>query len=167
VPLRKPARPLPYEPPQLRYTYLGKYVLTADFVVEVGGRRFTIPAGAVTDLATTPRLMWVLLPPIGIYEAAATAHDWWCAEGISQGELTSREADAFFRDMMGEAGVGFCTRWAMWAAVRVAAPRNVKRRPSGIAQDLPFVLPIGLLAVAVTYAVAVGADRLAHFLRLL
>lgn len=141
----KAAPPLPYEPPQLRYTYLGKYVLTEDFVVTVAGRQFIIPAGTVTDLATTPRLLWNLLPPTGIYEAAAVAHDYWCSEGIARGELTSREADAYFRDMMGEAGVGLIRRWIMWAGVRAAAPFSPKRRPSGFIRDAPLVLGIALL----------------------
>lgn len=144
-----PARPLPYDPPKLSYTYLGHYVLTEDFVVTVGGRQFIIPVGSTTDLATTPRFLWNLLPPSGIYEAAAVAHDYWCSTGIAKGELTSRQADAYFRDLMGEAGVGFCTRWVMWAAVRAAAPYSVKRRPSSILQDLPLVLPIFLAVLAV------------------
>lgn len=158
------AKPLPYQPPQLSYTYLGKYVLTEDFVVTVGGRTFTIPAGAVTDLATTPRFLWNLLPPTGIYEAAAVAHDYWCSDGIAKGELTSREADAFFRDMMGEAGVGFCRRWVMWAGVRAAAPFSAKRRPSQVVRDLPRLLPVAasVLAVAAPFVLAfvLGAIQL-------
>lgn len=149
------AKPLPYEPPQLRYTYLGHYVLTEDFVVTVGGRQFIIPAGSVTDLASTPKFLWNLLPPSGIYEAAAVAHDYWCSTAIAKGELTSHEADGFFRDLMGEAGVGFYTRWVMWAAVRSAAPHNVKRRPSGIVKDLPLVL-LTLLPVLLSAALVVG-----------
>ena len=156
------AAPLPYEPPHLRYTYLGKYVLVEPFEVVVGGRTFTVPAGAVTDLATTPRLLWNLLPPIGIYESAAVAHDWWCSDGIANGELTAREADGYFRDMMGEAGVGLCTRWVMWAAVRAASPFNVKRRPSGILKDVPAVLGIGVLVASLSAGAVYIADRLIH-----
>jgi hypothetical protein len=159
----KAAPPLKYEPPQLRYTYLGKYVLTEDFVVTVGGRQFIIPVGAVTDLATTPKILWNLLPPTGIYESAAVAHDWWCSDGIAQGELTAREADGYFRDMMGEAGVGLCTRWVMWAAVRAASPFNVKRRPSGILKDAPAVLGIGALVATLSAGAVYLADRLVHF----
>ena len=150
------AKPLPYEPPQLRYTYLGNYVLTEDFVVTVAGRQFIIPVGSVTDLASTPKILWNLLPPSGIYEAAAVAHDYWCSTAIAKGELTSHEADGYFRDLMGEAGVGWYTRWVMWAAVRTAAPRNVKRRPSGIWGDLPLVLLV-LLPVLVVAALVVAA----------
>lgn len=158
----KTAPPLPYEPPQLRYTYLGKYVLTEDFVVMVGGRQFIVPVGAVTDLASTPRFLWILLPPTDIYEAAAVAHDWWCSDGISRGELTSREADAFFRDMVGEAGVGRVKRWCMWAGVRIAAPFSSKRRPSGFIKDAPAVLGIGALTGTVTVVAVYGVDRLFH-----
>ena len=156
------AAPLPYDPPQLTYTYLGSYLLTADFTVTVGGRTFTIPAGTRTDLATTPRLLWMLLPPTGIYEAAAVAHDWWCSDGIRNGELTSRQADDYFRDLMGDAGVGMVRRWCMWAAVRVAAPFSRHRRPSGWLRDAPLV---GLIAAAVFAATGLAVwalDTLAH-----
>lgn len=37
-----------------------------------------VPAGMLTDLATTPRIVWGLLPPCGKYGAAAIVHDRLC-----------------------------------------------------------------------------------------
>ena len=151
------APPLPYEPPQLTYTYLGSYLLTADFTVTVRGRTFTVPAGTPTDLATTPRFAWILLPPTGIYEAAAVAHDWWCSDGIRGGELTSRQADTYFRDLMGDAGVGRIRRWLMFAAVRVAAPFSAARRPSELWRD---ALPVAAISATVAAGAYVGVRAL-------
>lgn len=162
--MKKVAPPLPYKPPQLRYTYLGKYVLIEDFVVTVGDRTFIVPVGYVTDLATSPRLLWNLLPPIGVYEAAAVLHDWFCTDGIRLGIVTSSEADAIFRDLMGEAGASLPTRWTMWAAVRAAAPFSVKRRPSGILKDAPAVVGIGALAATLALSAVYWLDRLVHYL---
>lgn len=156
------APPLPYDPPQLTYTYLGSYLLTADFTVTVGGRTFTVPAGTRTDLATTPRFLWNLLPPTGIYEAAAVAHDHWCAAGIRNGALTSRQADGYFRDLMGEAGVSLPRRWLMFAGVRLAAPFSKGRRPSEVGRDLPAVATIAALTALVVVAAVWGLDSLAH-----
>ena len=161
------AAPLPYEPPQLTYTYLGRYLHTADFTVTVDGRTFTVPAGTITDLATSPRLFWQFIPPIGLYESAAALHDWLCTEGIRLGLVTSREADRYFRLMMRDGGVGFCTRWLMWCAVRLAAPFTARRRPSELWRDLPVVAPVALAVLVLVYYLAVGADRLAHLLRFL
>ena len=92
------AAPLPYAPPQMDYTLLGSYVLSADFTVTLGGRSWTVPAGYRTDLATVPRIFWWAIPPTGAYEIAAVLHDWMITDGIAAGLVNSREADAVFRD---------------------------------------------------------------------
>ena len=158
----KVAPPLPYEPPQMVYTYLGSYVLTAPFEVAVLGRTFVVPAGTRTDLATVPRLFWTVIPPTGAYEAAAVLHDWLVTKGIELGLVTSREADRIFREMMRVAGVGVPLRWCMWAAVRAAAPLSRHRRPSGIVRDLPAVGSIGAVVLAAVYGLAWLVDRSVH-----
>lgn len=35
-----------------------------------------VPAGLITDLATIPRIFWILLPPDGKYAKAAIIHDY-------------------------------------------------------------------------------------------
>ena len=45
-------------------------------VVTDDGRRFLMPVGSVSDLASTPKLLWGLgLPPFGVYAPAAFFHD--------------------------------------------------------------------------------------------
>lgn len=158
------AIPLPYAPPQMNYTLLGSYVLSADFTVSLGGRSWTVPAGYRTDLATVPRIFWWAIPPTGAYEIAAVLHDWMITDGIAAGLVTSREADAAFRELMRLAGVGVVTRWCMWAAVRTAAPLSRHRRPSGFWLDAPGVLAITAAVLTVARYVLLWADRAAHSL---
>jgi hypothetical protein len=64
---------------------------------------------------------------------------------------TARDTDAIFRRVMREGGVGFVTRWIMWAGVRWGAVANPARRP-GWWIDAPLVLLITLLMLAVVAA---------------
>jgi hypothetical protein len=73
-----------------------------------------VPAGFVTDFASTPRALWSVLPPTGRYQLAAVVHDflYW-----DQGCLRE-QADAIFRVAMSESNVNPRERDLMWRAVR-------------------------------------------------
>jgi len=51
-----------------------------------------VPAGFVTDFASTPRALWSVIPPTGRYQLAAVVHDflYW-----DQG-CTREQADTVF-----------------------------------------------------------------------
>jgi hypothetical protein len=119
-----------------------------------------IPAGFRTDLASVPRVFWALLPPQGVYEAAAVAHDWHCTRlAVGDCEVSSRDADGLFRRMAREGGAGLLTRWALWTGVRWGALANPHRRP-GIGPDLPLML----LITAAGAAAIVGVFAAVHLL---
>jgi Protein of unknown function (DUF1353) len=73
-----------------------------------------VPAGFVTDFASTPRALWSVIPPTGRYQLAAVVHDflYW-----DQG-CTREQADAVFRVAMTESNVKPFERDLMWQAVR-------------------------------------------------
>lgn len=77
-----------------------------------------------TDGASIPRLFWCILPTWGRYSRAAVVHDYLYNE-LREGTEphpeapTRQRADAIFLEAMAVCGVGFMTRWIMWAAVRV------------------------------------------------
>jgi hypothetical protein len=73
-----------------------------------------VPAGFVTDFASTPRALWSVIPPTGRYQLAAVVHDflYW-----DQG-CTREQADAIFRVAMAESNVKPFERDLMWQAVR-------------------------------------------------
>ncbi|WP_080206390.1 DUF1353 domain-containing protein [Salmonella enterica] len=74
-----------------------------------------VPAGFITDLATIPRIFWILLPPDGKYAKAAIIHDYMYATALR----TKREADLIFLDGMTVLGVPRWKRTIMYYAVRI------------------------------------------------
>ena len=88
-----------------------------------------VPAGFQTDLASTPRALWWLIPPFGRYLVAAIVHDYH----YMHQDVTRREADAEFYRLMYWYGVAWWKRWAMWGAVRCFGwgpwRRNARRAP--------------------------------------
>uniref|UniRef100_A0A6M3KWM3 DUF1353 domain-containing protein n=1 Tax=viral metagenome TaxID=1070528 RepID=A0A6M3KWM3_9ZZZZ len=73
-----------------------------------------VPAGFRTDLCSTPRLVWILIPP-WMGEKAGVIHDWM----YRQGTHDRRVADAIYCQALRELGIDPIRRIFMWAAVRV------------------------------------------------
>ncbi|WP_157936927.1 DUF1353 domain-containing protein [Geodermatophilus chilensis] len=165
---------------RLRYVGRGWYESTAptNYVWRDGviDRVITIPAGTRSDLASTPRIMWWFIPPTGAYEDAAFVHDEGCVElrrAYDEGrapQMTSREVDALFLDVLREADRHACEtedpegripgwkRRLLWVGVRWGALANPARR-AGWWRDAPAVLAITapLLALVVGALLAVHA----------
>lgn len=141
----------------------GTWKLLVDLVYEGSDQRFVIPAGYITDYASSPKFMRWLIDNDDTYLLAAIVHDWLITHGIPAGLVTSRDADGIFRRIMREEKVSVPKRWVMWAAVRVAALGSPHRKPGRqFWRDAPLVLVIGLLALPVVGPVAllVGLVRL-------
>jgi len=79
------------------------------------GECYTIPAGFVTDFASVPRCLWLILPPMGKYGKAALLHDWF----YNVKTTTRREADRIFFQAMLLMGVAKWKAWVMYVAVRL------------------------------------------------
>jgi len=134
------------------------------------GDTFTVPAGFVTDFATSPRILHWRVLPYGPYTRAAVLHDWllvslakWQDAKDSGAVMdwdppaNSRDTDGIFRVAMRHLGTPWATRWTMWAAVRLAALTN-HRRAYGrqFARDLPRVAGICLIAIPINILGVVG-----------
>ncbi|EBI1833225.1 DUF1353 domain-containing protein [Salmonella enterica] len=74
-----------------------------------------VPAGFITDLATIPRIFWILLPPDGKYAKVAIIHDYLYDNALR----TKKEADKIFLDGMTVLGVPKRKRTVMYWAVRM------------------------------------------------
>jgi hypothetical protein len=73
-----------------------------------------VPAGFVTDFASTPWGTWNLFPKLSRYSKAAVVHDY-----LYRSKLRSRlESDAIFLEAMGILNVPAWQRTAMYWAVR-------------------------------------------------
>lgn len=109
---QQPIRPVPLTP----FADGQNSVLMADLRYQIGTTNFvvTVPAGFVTDFASTPRAIWAVLPPFGTYQLAAVVHDflYW-----DQG-CTREQADALLRVAMAESRVEPAKRDVIWQAVR-------------------------------------------------
>jgi Protein of unknown function (DUF1353) len=80
-----------------------------------------VKAGFKTDLASIPRALWNILPPVGKYDAAAVLHDCLYQLGgvpYLYGTITRAEADAVLLEAMGVLGVSRWQRWTIYAGVR-------------------------------------------------
>ncbi len=89
-----------------------------------GGQiRVIVPRGTVTDLATTPRILWPIFPPWGRWNASAILHDYLCVHRVCSRFL----ADALFREAMKDDGVPLWRRVTMYYAVRLYAIVTLKR----------------------------------------
>jgi hypothetical protein len=84
------------------------------------GATIRVPAGFITDLASIPRVLWRLLPPIGRYNRAAVIHDFLYAQHRGGSDAITREqADGILYEAMTDSGVDPVTRWLVWAGVRI------------------------------------------------
>ena len=76
-----------------------------------------VPAGFKTDLASIPRGLWNILPPVGGYDKAAVLHDFLYRNAPNN--CTRSFADGVLNEAMEVSGVGRFTRWAIYAGIRV------------------------------------------------
>lgn len=94
-------------------------------VVSIDGvyRHIIVPTGFISNLASVPRVLWAWIPQSGRYSYAAVVHDWlyhqrgWINDYLP--DLTRKEADKIFLELMKFYQVGFVRRKLMYAAVRV------------------------------------------------
>lgn len=86
-----------------------------EYISEIDGLCIVIPAGFVTDFASIPRGLWNLLPPTGRYGKAAVVHDFM----YRRTRWNRAVCDRVFLEAMNVLGVGWLTRYAIYAAVRV------------------------------------------------
>ena len=93
------------------------------FVYE--GVHLTAPKGYITNLASVPRLLWMIWPPFGRYGKAAAIHDYlYTNKGfiLTNDEVTHytrSECDEIFLAGMKTLGVNWFTQLVLFAGVRV------------------------------------------------
>lgn len=106
-------------PADLRMLGDFKWELLAPFEYHVGDLPsidvIQVPAGFVTDLASVPRMFWVILPPHGQYAKAAILHDYLYANAIG----SKLYADEVFYEAMEVLGVARWRQVVMYWGARV------------------------------------------------
>lgn len=74
-----------------------------------------IPKGFITDFASTPRILYPIIPPIGIYNKACIIHDYLYQEKI----FPRKTCDLYFLQAMKVLGVPKWKRNLMFSIVRL------------------------------------------------
>ena len=97
--------------------------ITSDRVFRSMGRSILVPEGFITDLASTPRIIWSFIPPFGPWSEAAVVHD----RLYLIGDCTRLEADQILRDIMRQHGVSRYVRSIIYSGVRVGGWRTWNR----------------------------------------
>jgi len=114
-------------------------VLTAPLKYQIGHSAFTItvPAGFVTDFASTPRAIWAIIPPTGRYQLAAVVHDflYW-----DQG-CTRQQADDLLRAAMAESQVKPFERDIIYKAVQRFGASAWNGNAAAKAAGKPRIIP--------------------------
>ena len=89
------------------------------YLDEVGGQTdVVIPEGFITDFASTPKLLYPIFPPIGIYNKAAMVHDFLYTRGCPV-IISRQDADKYFLQAMAVLTVVKWKRKLMFYAVRL------------------------------------------------
>lgn len=91
-------------------------ILDEDFsYTRPNGEKITVPAGADSDGASTPRFLWRLFPPFGNYWRAALLHD-----HLYRHTLTPKaECDRIFLEAMRDCGVNRVKAWIIYQGVHL------------------------------------------------
>lgn len=73
-----------------------------------------VEKGYVTNFASSPRILWPLIPPDGSYTPASVVHD-----RLYSLRYDRKIADAIFLEAMKASGTWMSVRYVMWAGVRL------------------------------------------------
>lgn len=77
---------------------------------------FTVPAGFVSDGASTPEFMWSWIPPVDTYFPAAVVHDYLLETATG---LRRKDIDKIFYQCLKELKISFFKRYIMYIGVRL------------------------------------------------
>lgn len=91
-----------------------------------------IPEGFVTDFASTPKALYSIFPPVGIYNKATILHDYlYSHDSINYENLSLKEqraiADKFLLQALEVLKVPKWKRNAMYLAVRLFGKKHFKK----------------------------------------
>jgi uncharacterized protein DUF1353 len=86
------------------------------------GWRICVPAGFLTDYASIPRALSVLIPPRGKYNRPAIVHDWLYQKApvdpVTGKRCTWSRADSVLREACEDVDDRFTQRWTIYLGLR-------------------------------------------------
>ncbi len=96
-----------------------KFCILEDFEYPMRKRVIFVKKGFITNLASIPRIFWMIYPPFGLYTLAAIIHDFLYSKMGAVQVHSRKEADDIFLEIMKETGVSWHTRILFYIAVRL------------------------------------------------
>lgn len=86
------------------------------------GWRIKVPRGFVTDYASIPRPLWVVIPPRGKYNRGAVVHDWLYKNAPIDPRtgkpITQQRADEILREACENCDDRLTQRWTIYLGLR-------------------------------------------------
>jgi len=96
------------------------------------GDEIIIPKGMKTDLSSTPKFLWGLMPPYGDFLLGAIVHDWLYISDYQRNKIGFKRAREFAdKEMLiisNEINNNKVDNWIRWAGVRLFGGSVYKRR---------------------------------------
>lgn len=125
------------------------FIIEREVVYRIAGsdQTITVPAGFVTDFASTPRALWSFgLAPHGQYSRAALLHDYlyWSQS------CTQAQSDKLFLQVMKQSGVSPASQMTIYRGVRLAGDRGWHRNAAARAAGFVRVIPEDRREIPVT-----------------
>lgn len=104
-----------------------KFILEKTYKYKVNGLVITIPEGFETDLASVPKVFRNIVNSYGKnYTRASIVHDWLYSKECDI-DITRKQADDIFLQIMKERGVNFIKRQAIYLAVRTFGKSHFRK----------------------------------------
>jgi len=100
--------------------------LVKDFTQQTSQGEITVPKDSRTDLASVPRMFWMLIPPFGRYSQAAVVHDHLYHTGYDK-----YKADKIFYELMLRYGTYKWKAKIMYWAVFIFGGRAWQKKLEG------------------------------------
>lgn len=87
--------------------------------VTLDGETLIVPMGSGSDGASTPRFIWTIIPPFGVYWLAAFLHDWL----YRYSKLPRWRCDQLLYEAMRSLGVEHAEAWAIYEGVHLGGQK--------------------------------------------
>ena len=100
-----------------------------NFYYEINSVRIhvVVPKGFLTDFASTPKILYPIFPPVGIYNKATMLHD-YLYDITCTLNITRKQADQFLLQALEVLGVSFLKRWLMYLGIRLGGASHFREQ---------------------------------------
>lgn len=95
----------------------GKFELFCEYIYQTKEYLIKVPKGFITDYASIPKLLRIIILPYGKHSGASVIHDWLYSSDCNL-DISRKKADKIFLEILKEEKINFILRLLMYFAVR-------------------------------------------------